>query len=72
LDEEIADIFTASQEVDAGRRTAIAKAVMERAGQIELLQSDQKKSVIAAIREHKRDSTEMPRGKSNRQSRQER
>jgi hypothetical protein len=72
LDEEIADIFTASQEVDAGRRTAIAKAVLERAGQIELLQSEQKKSVIAAIREHKRDSTEMPRSKSNRQSRPER
>lgn len=61
LDAEIVDIFSASGEVDEPRREAIAKAVTERAGQIERLRLERRPSTLEAIREYKRSTGEAPR-----------
>jgi len=61
IDEEIREILSASEDVDAARSEAIAKSVMERANQIERLQREHKPSVLAAIRENAREASETPR-----------
>lgn len=62
LDAEIQEILSASEDVDEARRKAIAKSVMERAGQIERLQREHKPSVLAAIKENRREVSETSYG----------
>ncbi len=72
LDDEIIDIFAASGEIDDARASAIARAVVERAGQIERLRLEHKPSVVTTIREHQRQEAETPRKQSGRKTQQER
>lgn len=64
LEDEITGIFAASGEVDEDRRTAIAKAVMERAGQVEHIRRERKPSILAAMQEHRQAIDDAP-GKPN-------
>jgi hypothetical protein len=54
LDDEIIEILSVSEEVDQARSGRIAKAVMERAGQIERLQMERKPSALAMMKDNKR------------------
>ncbi len=61
LGDEIIDIFSKSGEVDAARRTSIARAVTERSAQIERLKAERKPSIRATIQEIQRTIDQAPK-----------
>lgn len=72
VDKEIEGILSSSPEIGEERRSAIAKAVSQRALQVEQLRVEKKPSVLAAIRRHRLEADEPPRKKNSRDFRQER
>ena len=68
LEDEIQGIFSVSEEVDTARRAAIAKAVTDRAGQVERLRQERRPSVLAALKDYQRVIDETPRKKTHRKS----
>lgn len=72
LGDEVIEIFSASEEVDEARRAAIAKAVTERAGQVERIKRERKPSIRAALDEHKQKIDDTPREANDRKTEVER
>jgi hypothetical protein len=65
LEDEIMEIFSASEEVSKDRGAAIAKAVATRAGQIERMRQELKPSILAVLKYNQRMIDETPRNKQN-------
>jgi len=72
IEDEIQEILSRSEEVDKNRRAAIAKAVMDRAGQVAQLRHERKPSIFVAFNNYQRMNDETPRKKSRNKNDHER